>query len=145
MDPIGIAITATKLANLSLGVSKSLTELQSKYKTADRTLDTTRTYCTSVHAAALKIESWIRSTSANNPARRQRNEALELALTAFFDLMKSLETEITALLGNDPTVKGLRFRKRIKYLWEEEYFKQYLLELQMQTTAVHFLLHAIQL
>lgn len=136
------AVIALKLADLSIGVSKSLVELQRKYRTVDRTLSTTSTYCNSIHAAAINIRSWILSSSAQNPARRQHLEAVALALGAFVELMESLQKEVAALVGNHQTGRWTKFRRRAKYIWDEDYFRQYLLELQLQMTAVHFLLDA---
>jgi hypothetical protein len=145
MEAIATAVTLASLAELCFGVVKSLNDLQRRYNTADRTLSTTRTYCSSIHAATLKIQSWVESTSAQDPGRKADVAALNNALIPFIELMQSLETAVSAFVGKDPTVKRMRFRRKAKFLWEEDYFKQCLLELQMQTAAVHLLLHATQL
>ncbi|MCJ1379627.1 hypothetical protein MMC17_002729 [Xylographa soralifera] len=148
MDPVSIVSlvgVATTLAEASFEIAKGLNEYRVQYKKASRTLGSIVSYCNTIHASIIIIRKWIQSTLAICPDKVLHVAPIQTSLDSFVESLSELDEEVRKLLGKDEDPLRVSRRKRLKYVWNEQIMKDHLRKIQVQITALHFLLAATSL
>lgn len=136
------------LIPLSIKIAKSLDDAKTKYSHASLMIASISSECSVLAVALGQIEKVVKRDNKNlssklDPATSDLNISLELALGGCRTILLSLDEEVKKITG----AKGshpLKWKSKVKYVWNEAGMKDLLITLRGQQAALHLLLAALQ-
>jgi len=146
MDPLSITAACSSLAFALVRNGRALTTVFEKYQNAQHSIFMIQTECTVLAAALSQLESTI---TGNKGARLSKYpssvvEAIDLSLTGCSLTLSVLEKEVTKLIENAVEVASRMGKSdRAKYVWKEGSMNELLQQLRGQSSALTFLLKAL--
>lgn len=148
MDPvsiIGLLSTAGTIAATVTCTIKSLSQLRGQYEDADLRIRLLIGELSAVKSALTQIHDW---THYLDDGHKQRDvlEGLQISLDGCQLAMDALAEEINLLLVGTSSGdgSGMGFKRRAKYVWNENTLKEHENRLRAQISALQLLLQAVQ-
>jgi hypothetical protein len=130
MDPLSITATVLALSRTVLLTARDLHSLQSHFSSSTRIIHSISTECTIIGTFLSQLPALLNDPSESAGTRIEGSpelgEALKIALDHFADIHQQLNTEISYFKENPKKPGQLRFRDKIRYLWNEDGLKEML-------------------
>lgn len=145
MDPVSAIALAASIAQLGVGVAKTLNalcSLRKKYKEASFTVSMLISQLSTIKAALDQVTEWVTTSLVHAPQHQQLVSDLELAvegcklmILVLGNHVDRLELSESASLGHWATIQDI---------WDEGSMQEYSSQLGCQTDALNLLLTAFQ-
>lgn len=144
MDPLSISTAVLALTRTVLISAKELHSLRERFSSASRLIVSITTESNVIGAFLVQLESLLKRSPEAIAARIQISpelgDVLQTALNDCADIFQQLTTEISYFKENPKKPGQLKFRAKVRYLWNEEHLKELLYTLRGQHAAFASLL-----
>jgi hypothetical protein len=137
-----------KTTTTCLATSKCLLELQSKYKGAPMVVASICTESTTLVASLSFIQSLLLQRQDLASVWQSRTDlpmVLDAALTGAMVLFSCLHSEIQSILAGAPDSSQLRWRSRVRVMWNEAKLNELLNALRGQQISLNLLIQLLQM
>ena len=148
MDPLSISTAVASLVTTCTNAATLCNALIGKYKRAPKTLASIRTECTTVKAGLSYVYFLINRDaelfSSQLHAEGPLAETIDVALTGCTVTFSLLDCELQKLYNKSSDREGLRWKDKMRYIWDENLAKELLDQMRGLQSAVSLVLNAIQ-
>ncbi|KAJ5612350.1 hypothetical protein N7510_005544 [Penicillium lagena] len=146
MDPVtvfGIISGGVQVAGAILSTVDGLNKLLGKFNDADLTIGSLIRELKCIRTALTSLREWA-ETNARGPTPEEYLEGLTVAMDGCQTVMEVLEEDVSTLVRGTHYDGAMRFRTRVKVMWNEEAMQAHQGRLHAQVLALQLLLQVCQ-